>query len=250
MKTVKALNLIFCCLSVVVATGFSFASNAEVLNELESLGSNRKVTEKAYLLEERTRIGIVQGRAVDRNLRPELGVSFGPTAYGDSYVTTQNFAVRGDFHINPKWSLGVQYTRNTNSLTNEGQRRFDQARQDLQSKGDFSVPQVSYPEESYLALLNWYMIYGKINLFDIKTVQFDVYSLAGFGQVKVSTEARGETQSENNPMWTAGMGMGFWLSQRFSARIEGRYQNYSDLLVTGSRSLNQVIATIGFGVLL
>lgn len=238
--------------SIVIAT-FLFAplgSLAQVSGELESLGSNRDIRERAYALENRTRIGIVQGRAVDRNLRFELGGSFGPSVFGDPYVSTQNLAARADFHINPRWSLGVQYTRNLNALTAEGKRRFDQARADQQTTGTYTVPQVTYPQESILGFLNWYMLYGKMNLFDWRVVQFDLYAVAGFGQINLATDIRDTTLTEWTNLWTGGMGIGFWLTQNLSSRFEVRYQGYEDNVHTGTRNINQAVATFGLGVLL
>ena len=228
----------------------SLHANAKVSSELESLGSNRSVVERANMLENRMRVGIVQGRAVDRNTRFELGVGYGPSVFGDPYISTQNLALRTDFHINPRWSLGLQYARNFNSLTNEGRSRFDQARSDLASKGDYSIPQITYPEESFLGLINWYLTYGKINMFDWRVVQFDIYAIAGYSQIKIAADQRDSTVSEWSPLWTAGGGLGFWLSQHLSTRFELRYQGYSDKVYTGERDINQMIATFGLGVLL
>ncbi len=238
--------------SVLIATFLlaPLSALAAVSGELESLGSNRDVLQRAYALENRTRIGIVQGRAVDRNNRFELGGSFGPSVFGDPYVSTQNLAVRADFHINPQWSLGVQYARNLNALTAEGKRRFDQARLDQQLTGTYSIPQVTYPQESILGFVNWYMLYGKMNLFDWRVVQFDFYALAGFGQINLATDIRGTTLTEWTNLWTGGLGVGFWLSQNLASRIEVRYQGYEDSVHTGTRNINQAVATFGLGVLL
>lgn len=221
-------------------------AQAQVSDELESLGSNRGVNERANLLENRTRVGIVQGRAVDRNMRFELGASYGPTATGDAYLSTQNSSVRADFHINPRWSLGVQYTKMNSTLTSEAKLRYDQARVDKSA----AIPQVAYPDEAIMGLVNWYMTYGKINVFDWKTVQFDIYALGGLGQIKVSTDIYGETKSKTSNIWTAGLGLGFWLTQHVSTRGEIRYQSFEDYVYTGSRQQGQAVATIGLGVLL
>lgn len=245
-------NIGYCLSAMMTALLFvsTNASAASVSGDLESLGSNKQVVERASLLENRTRIGIVQGRAVDRNTRFELGASFGPSMLGDPYLATQNAAVRGDFHINPRWSLGLQYTRNLNALTSEGKRRFDQARNDQLTTGTYSVPQVVYPEESVLASLNWYFMYGKVNLFDVRVVQFDMYAIAGFGQMKLSTDIRDTTLTKWTNLFTGGLGLGFWFSQHVSSRVEVRYQGYEDSVHTGTRAINQAVATVGLGVLL
>lgn len=231
---------------VLVAAG-AFADTSD---DLEGLGGNRQVNDRAAGLENRTRMGIVQGRAVDRNWRFELGASYGAVAYGDSYVNTQDFGLNADLHINPRFSVGVHYAHAFNQLTNEGQAQFDQARSSNQSTGSFQTPQVSWPQDQLMGVINWYMTYGKLNFFDLRTVQFDVYSLAGYGQVQVATEIDGQTQSSWTGTWTAGGGIGFWFSQHLSARFELRYQNYSEQVYTGNQNLNLIVGTLGIGVLL
>lgn len=222
----------------------------DVTSELESLGSNSQVNERAARLENRTRMSIVQGRTVDRNWRLEVGTSYGAAAFGDSYLNTQNLGANVDLHINPKFSIGVRYAKAFNQLTAEGQNRFDQARAANTTTGDFTRPQISYPEQQVLGVVDWYMTYGKINLFDWKTVQFDIYSLAGYGQIQVGTDYGGQESSVWTNTWTAGAGIGFWLSQHFTTRFELRYQNYADQQYAGSRDLNLVVGTFGLGVLL
>jgi outer membrane beta-barrel protein len=85
-------------------------------------------------------------------------------------------------------------------------------------------------------------MYGKINFFDVSVVQFDIYSLAGAGTMQLS--------SGSTPTYTAGGGIGFWLSQHVTSRLEVRYQNYQDTVYTGSRNLNLIVANLGLGVLL
>lgn len=211
---------------------------------LQSLGGTKAILERASQLESRTRVSIVQNRAVKRDWRLELGVNYGPTLGGDSYVQTQNLTGQVDLHVNPKFSLGLRYTQAFNSLTSEGQQ-LRQNVQDAQENGSnvWSYQDIDYAEQTVMGVLNWYMTYGKINFFDISIIQFDIYSLAGYGQV---TLASGNTSGT----WTAGGGVGFWLSQHLTSRFEVRYQTYSDHVYTGARDLNLVVAHFGLGVLL
>ncbi len=218
---------------------------AQVSKELDALGDKR-ASEKAAKLDNRARVGIVQGRTVDRNWRVEAGVNYGGVASGDSYLNTSNLGGQLDLHVNPKFSLGARYTKSFNTLSAEGENRFRAG----SNTDTYSIPQISYPEETVMGVVNWYMMYGKTNFFDIKTIQFDIYSLAGYGQVRTSTEFRGQSQSNWTNTWTAGGGVGLWLSQHITSRFELRYQNYSDQVYTGSRDLNLIVASFGFGVLL
>jgi outer membrane beta-barrel protein len=229
--------------SALVLTFVSTSAFAQASHDLESLG-DRRASEKASRLDSRARMGVVQGRTVDRNLRFELGVNYGGVAGGDSYVNTGLGGVQADFHINPKFSIGARYSKAFNSLTAEGESRFRSG----QNTQAYSVPQISYPEETVMGVVNWYMMYGKMNFFDLRTVQFDIYSLAGYGQV--STKSIYNSQAATSGTWTAGGGIGFWLSKHFTSRFELRYQNYQDAVYTGSRDLNLIVGSFGIGVLL
>jgi outer membrane immunogenic protein len=229
--------------AVMALTLVSTSVFAQASRDLESLGDKR-ASDRAARLDSRARMGVVQGRTVDRNLRFELGVNYGGVAGGDSYVNTGLGGVQADFHINPKFSIGARYSKAFNSLTAEGESRFRSG----QGSAAYSVPQISYPEETIMGVVNWYMMYGKINFFDLRTVQFDIYSLAGYGQV--STKSVYNNQAGTSGTWTAGGGIGFWLSKHFTSRFELRYQNYQDAVYTGSRDINQIVGSFGIGVLL
>ena len=220
---------------------------AQVSDEMESLGSNKDVNTRAANLESRNRIAIVQGRTVKLDNRFEMGANYGGNAYGDSYLMTQTMGAQVDYHINTKFSLGVRYSKAFNNLTPEGQQVYSQAQANPSS---FNIPQISYPDQTIMAVANWYMMYGKINLFDMSVVQFDIYSLVGGGQVQLDSSANGESTSTWANTWTAGGGIAFWLTQHISSRFELRYQSYADQSYAGSRNLNLIVANMGIGILL
>lgn len=243
MRNLTMINKLVASLALVgAALMVSHAAHADTSSELESLGNNEKIVRRANQLDSRSRVGIVQGRTVPRNWRLEAGVNYGPVAAGDSYLLTQNLGGQLDLHINPKFSLGVRYSKAFNQLTQEGKQRFENARVAQANGETFRVPKIDYPEQTVMGMINWYMLYGKINLFDWSVVQFDIYSLAGYGQVKLS--------SGNTNTWTAGGGIGFWLTKHVSSRFELRYQNYADQGNDSSRNLNLIVANAGLGVLL
>lgn len=244
MKLLKTTKNIFIrnILGVAAILMIAGQASAQVSKSLDSLGSNESINKKIADLESRSRFGIVQGRAVPRDMRFEIGASYGPVAAGDSYLQTQNMGGQIDFHFTPKFSLGVRYAKAFNSLTSEGERRFEEARVAQAASNDYRIPDIDYPEESLMGVFNWYMTYGKLNLFDVRVVQFDIYSLGGYGQVKLKSGA--------TDTWTAGGGIGFWLTNRLTSRFELRYQAYQDKVYTGNRDLNLIVANFGIGLLL
>ncbi len=218
------------------------AGAKEASQSLNSLGGNKELMRKARAVDPDNRVKIVQQRLVDRDLRLELGLNYGIIAGGDSYLRSDNLGGRVDFHINPRFSLGVMHYQSSNELTTEGKRVYDNAQAAREKGQDYRIPESDFAKETTMGIINWYPLYGKINLFNISVAQFDIYALGGYGQVKLRSGA--------TDTYTAGAGVGFWLTQHFSTRFEARYQHYKDEIWSGSRSLNLTVLTMGIGVLL
>lgn len=213
-----------------------------VSQDVDNLGGNKALVEMATALDPNNRARIVQNRQVDRNLRLELNVNYGGVAGGDPYLRTQKVGVAGEFHFNPRWSLGVRYNDYGNQLTAEGDRVFQEARENNAHSRPGVVPDIDTPQNSVLGVLSWYPIYGKTNLMNLGIAQFDMYLLAGGGQMTLD--------SGTTSLATAGAGVGFWVSQHFSIRTELTYQNYKDRIFSGERNIHTVNGQIGIGLLL
>ncbi|MFN7729712.1 MAG: outer membrane beta-barrel domain-containing protein [Bdellovibrio sp.] len=214
-----------------------------VAQDVDTLGGNEALFQMASSMDPDNRARIVQSRLVDRYNRFELGVSYGGVAGGDAYMKTQSLGASIDFHFTPRWSLGVRYYDYGNDLTPEGRRSFEQAKAAYEAGGrSYQIPDIDYPLNSAMAILNWYPIYGKTNLMDWGIAQFDMYLLAGGGQIQMS--------SGSAPILTGGAGLGVWMTKHLSARAEIRYQNYKDQIITGSRNIDTVVGTFGLGFLL
>lgn len=217
----------------------------DLTSEMDALGANRELMKKARAIDPQNRIRVVQNREVDRYYRMELGVNYGMAAGGDPYVNTNLLGGQLDFHFTPRWSMGARYYNASNALNSEGRKVFDDA-EARRRAGDnsFRRPGVDYAKDQWLGVVNWYPMYGKVNLFDISITQFDIYVLGGAGQVNLN--------SGTAPLFTAGGGVGIWWNQHFSTRLEARWQGYSDRVFDGesivSRDINQTLltATVGF----
>jgi outer membrane immunogenic protein len=221
----------------------AIAASTSTAKKLDTLGGNQALVNMATSMDPENRARIVQKRLVDRDKAFELGINYGGVAGGDSYMKTQAIGAGLEFHINPRWSLGVRYFDYGNSLTPEGQRVFTDARAAYDAGGkSYSIPDIDYPLNSTMGVLSWYPVYGKTNLLDWGIAQFDIYLMAGAGQMQLSS---GETSTA-----MGGAGVGFWMTKHLSARAELRYQNYKDQLITGSREINAVSGSFGIGLLL
>ncbi|MCB0368013.1 MAG: outer membrane beta-barrel domain-containing protein [Bdellovibrionales bacterium] len=230
--------------SLLHASSAEAQSKKELKSEFSTLGNDQEVIERIKNLDSHKKIRIVQNRLVDRNNRIELGMKYAYNGGGDSYVTSQNLGGQLEYHLNPRWSFGLEFDKSYNTLTPEGQNQFDLAlaAQKIDPASTQRFPSVDYPIESQLFTISYYPIYGKLNLFDSGIAQFDVYTQLGYGNITLYS---GKTN-----LTSLGLGVGLWLTQRITSRLEVRYQNYKDLLLTEERNQNNLQALASLGILI
>ncbi len=232
-------SLILIIANMVFLSGLASAS---VSDELNGLGGNKELVRRARALDPKNKVRVVQNRTVDRDLRLEVGLSYGAVSGGDPYVRTNNLGAHLDFHISPRWSVGARYYNSSNTLSSEGKRVFESASAARATGSYYERPDIDYASDTYLGVINWYPMYGKLSLFDFGIAQFDVYLLGGGGQVRLN--------SGMAPTYTAGAGVGLWMNQHLSARIEARYQTYRDEIYSGSRQLDLTVISGSLGFML
>lgn len=235
----KRLSLILLSLFAINA----FAAQKDLTSEMDALGANKDLMKKAKAIDPENRIRVVQNRDVDRRLRLEVGVNAALVEGGDPYANTNSLGANLDFHITPRWSVGARYSNYSNSATAEGKRVYE----DFKKDPTLRVPGYDYAKNSIMGVVNWYPIYGKLNMFDLGISQFDIYFLGGAGTVQLG--------SGSEPIYTAGGGAGIWLAQHLSMRLEARWQGYTDHPTNGgveqaSRNINETVLGISFGFLL
>lgn len=213
------------------------ANAKDLLQDFDSLGGNDVLLERAKELNPDANIRIVQDRVVNRRWREELTLEYGSVMGGDAYVATQSMGANYHVHVTPRWSVGVKYNYSFNELRDEGRYLIS----DTSATGKGVIPDMDYQKQSLMGLVNWYPIYGKMNLYDLGVVHFDVYALAGGGQV--------ELKSGRTGTWTAGGGVGFWFSQYLTSRLELRYQTYEASRFTGKNAMDLMVASFQMGFL-
>ncbi len=252
MKSTQFNKVIFALvgmLTVLSLSGQVFASSKSTSSsqaasatekDLDSLADDSALIERAKAMDPKNRVQIVQKRAVDRNLRLEIGGNYGYASGGDSYLQSQNLGAYMDFHIIPKLSVGFRYNNYINNLTPEGKSAYQTASQQAQDNTTGAlVPVVDSPVNTELATLAWYPVYGKMNFFNSWVPHFDLYVLGGYGKTQT-------TSGLNSDTFAGGLGLALWLSQHFSSHLEVRYQTYQDAV----RTENLVIGQVSLGILL
>lgn len=251
MRTVKTIFVVIAMIAPALSwsqtTKTTAASSAkkDLRSEFSTLGDNNDVVERVKNMDSNQKVRVVQNRIVDRNHRIELAGNYAFTGGGDAYVKTQNLGAILEYHINPRWSLGLQYLKAYNALSSEGERILANAKTDqaIDKGSQARYPGVDYPLDSQLATVSFYPINGKMNLFDLGISQFDIYLQLGYGKINLY---EGNASSD---LLSVGVGSGFWLSQRFTSRLEVRYQQYEDLLLSDKRKQNTLQALASIGIL-
>lgn len=218
--------------------GEEAATSGGLMKDFDSLGGNDVLLEKAKALNPEAQIRIVQDRVVVRRNRAEFAPEFSSVLGGDAYNKTTNLGMNLQYHITPQWSVGLKYNYSFNQLRPEGENLLS----DVSIDGKARIPDIDHPKQEALVLVNWYPIYGKMNLYELGVVHFDIYAIAGAGQV--------ELKSGMTPSYTGGAGLGLWVSQHVTTRFELRYEGYTAKRFNGDAMMNTTVAGVQVGYLL
>ena len=208
-------------------------ANAGVLEDFDSLGGNDVLIDRAKTLQPEKTVTVVQDRIVDRNIRHEFSGGYSNVIGGDAYILTQMLNLNYHFHVNPYWTVGLSYFSAYNKLSREGRFLIDT---------DELVPDIDQPQDSYELVGNFSPIYGKVKLFDWAVLQFDVYGLLSYGRIRLKS---GETDT-----FSLGGGIGLWISQHLTSRLEIRQRFYQAQRFGGGTDIETTVAGISFGYLL
>ena len=208
-------------------------AQAGILKDFDSLGGNDVLIDRAQKLQPNKNVTVVQQRTVDRKWRNEFSIGYNNVIGGDAYLNTQMLNLNYHLHINPYWAVGVSYFSAYNQLSKEGQYLISV---------DNLVPDIDEPKDGYELVGNFSPVYGKINLFDMGVLQFDMYALGSFGNIKLKS---GETTT-----YSVGAGLGLWISQYLSSRLEIRQRYYTAQRFGGSAKIETTTAGFTFGYML
>ena len=243
MKKIILTLILAPCLSMAAASSEATALKQDA--DFDSLGGNQIILDRAQALAPEKQVSVVQNRTVPLDKRFEIAPEFAGTFGGDSYNQTKTAGMNLHYHFNSRWSIGAKYEYAFNTLTPEGKAMVQNAIDDYNKNPDSpsaAYPQINYPKSQTMALVNWYPFYGKMNLLDKGIAQFDMYFLAGYGQVQLL--------SGSAPTYMGGAGMAFWVSNNFSTRGELRFQNYKSKLISEEKNMELTIASLQLGWLL
>lgn len=225
-------------LGAIATIGGVGQAKADLLQDFDSLGGNDVLLEKAQALNPEVRVRVVQDRIVQRRNRWEFSPEISSVFGGDAYNSTQNVGLNAHYHITPHWSVGAKYNYSFNQLRTEGEALIAEAK----AKDSATIPDIDFPKQQMMAVVNWYPVYGKMNIFDLGVAHFDLYALAGAGQIQLRSGSTG--------VYSFGGGIGFWISQHLSTRIEVSQQVYKAKRFNGEVGMNTSVAGVQIGYML
>jgi outer membrane beta-barrel protein len=208
-------------------------AQADVLKDFDSLGGNDVLINRAKVLQPDKDVQIVQNRVVDRRWRNEFSLGYSNVIGGDSFLDSQMLNLSYFLHISPRWQVGLSYFSAFNQRSAEGKYVVDQTG---------FVPDFDYPRSGYEVSGNYAPFYGKVNMFGLGVVQFDVYGILSLGNIQLES---GDTQT-----YTWGAGLGLWISQHLTSRLEIRQRNYEAQRFGGTSSIDATNVGLSFGYLL
>lgn len=233
MKTLLSSVLLFSSLTLTLS---SVPAHAGLLKDLDSLGGNNALLERAQKLQPEKKVGVVQNRIVDRTWRNEFYFSYENFVGGDTNLNSQSAGVNYQLHINPYVSVGGSYYRFANQFSPEGRFRIDNA------EDGSDIPDVDFLQDSYEFSVQAYPMYGKFSLLNFAVVHFDIYALGSYG--KMNTD-RGDSD-----IFSVGGGVGLWFSKYITSRFEIRQRFFTGQRVQGPVDLNITAFSFSLGFLL
>ncbi len=223
---------------------FGSVASADIMEDFDSLGGNDVLLDKAKALNPDAEIRVVQDRIVPRRWRHEFNLGYSNFIGGDSLLNTQSVNFDYHIHITPRWSIGAKYFKTYNGLSSEGEALVGNGGQlkDRIKDDETIIPELDQPSQGYMGVLSWYPMYGKINMANLGILHFDAYFSLGYGMM--------DLESGQSDSYSIGGGLGFWISQHLTSRIEIRQQFYDTVRFTGKQNMNMTIATFSMGYML
>ncbi len=215
----------------VVLVSFLFVSNlyASLESKLDSLNIP---DDKVSPVISKDKLYIVNTRYSSLVNRHELTMGGSNDFLPDSHMDTKQFLATYRYHINSDWSLGLRYSSYSNKLTPAGEKLYEEKN---------LLPDSDYALKSTEIFGNYNLFYGKLRVSDKQVVYFDNYLALGFGEVEL---AQGNTS-----VYSADIGLAFWLGKNFSSRFGLKNEFYTQKKLDGETLTHNMMGYIEFGYL-
>jgi len=199
----------------VVKTDSSDVNEAQQVN-VES------IKEKYWARGNQTELGVVQNRTYSKYGRFEVGL-LGGVIFSDPFLSIQSLGFEAGYHISEFLSVNLLALKNFSSPSSALQT-FQQT---LGATVNTNNPINYFGGEVAASIL-----YGKLSVLGQAIIYYDLHLLGGLGEMN--------TDSGHYVAPSLGIGQRFYLSQRFSLRVDYRMIYYRETI-----NQEQVITQLG-----
>ena len=173
-------------------------SDESLEQKMQALNLN----DRAPALVSEERLYAVQNRLSPLSHRSELSLGVGSNLTSDSFINSNQFELNYRYHLDDRWSVGIERTWVSNSLS--------AAANDLQSSVGM-VPRVPYAIARTDLTGEANLFFGKLRITSERVFYFDQYVAAGVGFVQMNDGTVGALVGD--------VGVVGWIGRSASARL-------------------------------
>lgn len=231
--------LVICgALALLTWISIGYAADGEEATLEDQLNSLNLPTNQAAMGVNEEKFYAVQTRYSPLKSRHELDVGAGRNFLSDSSISSNNLDAGYRFHLNDKWSVGVNYSYVSNDLTGSASRLFSK---------DAVLPDATFQKSRMDLTVGYNLFYGKFRLGSDSVLYFDNFIELGGGLVKMENSI-GTSEIQEKAI-VGGVGFAFWMGKSFGLKLGVRdyYHNEPRLLSEGN--VNTLIGYLKLGVL-
>lgn len=211
-----------------------------LLKDLNTLGENKFLVPYIKKTSTSSEVSVIQNRFYSRSTKQELLTGLAYITSGPAYFNTTGVSMLYKFYINSKWSVGIDYSYFSNSLSPAGLQIIKDGEAKLTNDPDFAfIPDLDFPKFSYTATASWYPSYGKFNLFN-KIMYFDLFLTSGVGQIVL--------KHKPSPLFLLSLGSSFWFTKKWTGRMELQSKLYKETWYSRKHNImtTQVMLSTGY----
>lgn len=206
MKNFISLSIILISSAAVAADPAAPKSTGAVEVDVEA------VKEKYWAGGEKQELGVVQNRTYTKSRKLTLGVLGGITA-SDPFLSIYTLGFSTGYYFSEEWGIQVIGWKSLTKPSNALETLRDQGK-DANTNNHYGYVG---------AEVAWSLMYGKLSLLRSSIVYYDFYLMAGGGMTW--------TETGNYITPHAGVGQRFYVSKKFSVKLDYRMMVFKENLV-------------------
>lgn len=162
---------------------------------------------------------VIQNRLYSKALKLEIGAYYGSISE-DPFLSVRSAGTSLAFHLSESWAFGLLYWKDFVSASS-AQASLQQITATQANPGGVSA-NVNPPKDYFGGELAYSPIYGKLSLFGLMIIHYDLHVLAGYGI--------NQTDTGNDGAISFGIGQQFYLNKFLSLRVDYRAMHFDETI--------------------